>query len=217
MNHNTKVLSLAILLALCAAQARADQTNLVQDLSIQLSGLKQGRSTTSGNVAVTSTDSAWVGTRDVINALGAATGNTFSKAAKLVVITLLPDGSSSVAVRDGGNSVDVSGYFYHEQQSDFIVSSVANKKTGKASSSDYSLQRFALMDSGGSPLTLHFDVRGITVDSSSTSANGVSNRESSADVTGMGDRNGSFLILQGTISVHGRTLEVVPDSQPPCS
>ena len=41
--------------------------------------------------------------------------------------------------------------------------------------------------------------------------------ETNANVAGTGDDNGHFLILQGTISIRGRTLEVVPGDpyQPP--
>jgi len=78
---------------------------------------------------------------------------------------------------------------------------------------DFSIQRFALHDVGGyPPLTLHWDVQGLAEESDS-STGGVSSPGSDlrVSVLGTGDRNGSFLILQGTISVLGHDTEVVPE------
>jgi len=210
MNHLVKIIAAAVLLAVGTMETRADHTNLVQELNIQLFGLTQGGSTSNGNVAITSVNMATVGTREVINALGAATGNTFSRAARLVVITPMAGGPSSFAVRDGSTSVDVSTFFTYQQQSDVLTSSVANLKTGRSSSSLYSLQRLALTDSYVS-LNLHFDVSGIAT-STTTSASPNVRNETEIDGSGAGDRNGNLLLLQGSIHIRGNTLEVVVDS-----
>ena len=47
-------------------------------------------------------------TKDVIELLGDATGNTFSSKAKLILVTNLGTEDSGVFVRDGTNDVDVS-------------------------------------------------------------------------------------------------------------
>jgi hypothetical protein len=86
-----------------------------------------------------------------------------------------------------------------------------NTKTGRAVEADYSIHRFSLHD-WGSPIGLHFDVQGIATENLSNGANPQS--ELSADVVGSGDRNGQLLILQGSVTVRGRTLEVVPDGPP---
>jgi len=39
--------------------------------------------------------------------------------------------------------------------------------------------------------------------------------ELSADVSGTGDNAGALLILQGTVRVHGQTVEVVPGNATP--
>ena len=136
-------------------------------------------------------------------------GNSFSRTARLVVITPVLSGNSSVAVRDGGNSTDVSSFFILEQLGGSITSYVVNTRTGRSSSTVYSLQHFALQD-GYSSLNLHFDVRGIATDNSLNAVD-----ELDADVSGAGDRSGASLILQGSLSIRGHTLEVVADAQLP--
>ena len=194
----------------------ADQTNLVQTLSVQLAGIKQGGASTAGNIVIKNVDTVRVGTDAVISALGAASGNTFSRNARLVVVTPLPGGFSSVQVRDGTVSVDVTGLFNHEQLSGSVGVSLANTRTGRSTSTDYSIQQFVLRDADGfAPLALHFNVQGIAADNSAASSNSGSASELSASVAGAGDRDGNVLILQGSITVKGHALEVVPDSPPP--
>ena len=52
----------AVLFVLAAFQAKADHTNLVQNISIRLSGITQGGTRTNGNVVTTSINGAHVGT-----------------------------------------------------------------------------------------------------------------------------------------------------------
>lgn len=49
MKNSMKLAVLATVLSLVAVQARADHTNLVRNMTIQLVGFKQGGSTTSHN------------------------------------------------------------------------------------------------------------------------------------------------------------------------
>jgi hypothetical protein len=214
MNHIKKLTAIAALFTMAALRSNAETTNLVQDISIQLTGYQQGATQINGNSVNTRVDSSRVGTAGVIVALGASTGNSFSTAARLVAVTSLSDGSSSIQVRDGDNSVDVTAFFSHEQSGDTLQSSVTNLKNGHSSESDFSVQRFTLHDVGGyQPLTLHFDVQGIIqVDDSSN--NGLSSPGSNltGNVVGTGDRNGVFMILQGVISIRGHDTEVVPDN-----
>ena len=93
MKHTTKLTIMATVMSLAAVQAWADQTNLVRNLNIQLVGYQQGGTTATKNVTTTTVDKVQVATADVINALGTATGNSFSTSAQLVVITPLPSGS----------------------------------------------------------------------------------------------------------------------------
>jgi hypothetical protein len=216
MNQHVKIPALAALLLSTALQSKADQTNLVQHLSIRLSGITQGPTETNKNVVKTSADFARVGTADVIKQLGIATGNSFSDQADLVVVTPLPSGSSSIVIRDGNSSVNVSSFFIYEVKSGFVTSSQSNLKTGRTSSTDYSVQRLALIDSPNYPLlSLHFDLQGIAVEMSTTGPSMATRTELDASVSGWGDQEGKLLLLEGTFRVHGYSLEVVPSAPPP--
>ncbi|HWY30977.1 MAG TPA: hypothetical protein VNX46_09495 [Candidatus Acidoferrum sp.] len=214
--NQIKLTAIAALFAVAAFQTKADTTNLVQDVSIQLNGFRQGAPRTNSTTITVGVDTTSVGTAGVIGALGAATGNSFSTGARLVSVTPLAGGDSAVQVRDGGNTVDVTAFFSHQQFGDTLFTSTTSRSTGRTSESDYSVQRFALHDADGFPaLTLHFDVQGIT-EADDTAVNGVSSPGSNitASVVGSGDRNGRSMIFTGTISMRGHTTEVVPDGGP---
>jgi len=211
MKHTTKLTIMAAVMSLAAVQAWADQTNLVRNLNIQLVGYQQGDTTSTKNVTTTTVDKVQVGTADIIAALGTATGNSFSTAAQLVIVNPLPSGSVSIQVRDGGKSVDVSCFFIEAFLSATVGKSTANSKTGKSSGSNYSLQEFAFVDQGGYvPMALHYDVTGMAIENFSIPELPGPRSELSADVSGTGDSAGNLLILKGTISLSGQTLEVVP-------
>src|SRR5581483_3063090 len=191
------------------AQSRADHTNVVQTLNIQLFAVTQGSTTTFGNIVTKNVNTVSISTRRVIDALAAATANTFSSTSKLVVVTPLDGEATMVQVRDGTNApVDVTGFFSIQQLSGSVDNSVSNTRSGRSSDVGYSIQRFVLQDANGDSLSLHFDVNGFTVDSSNSSQPGT---EFDAGVSGAGDRNGNLIILQGVISLHGHATEVVQD------
>ena len=211
MNNTLKFTLIAALASLAAIPAWADQTNLVRSLDIQLVGVQQGQTVTLKNVTTTMVDKMKVETTDVINAIGAAIGKTFSPGAQLVVITPLPNGSGTIAIRDGGNSLDVSSFFFQSNLTDAVGKSTVNHKTGKSNGSNYSIQQFGLQDVGGfQPLALHYNLSGVAVENFSIPAIPDPRSELSADVSGAGDIAGNLLILQGTLRVHGQTIEIVP-------
>jgi hypothetical protein len=215
MNQIKKLTAIAALFTAAALRTNADTTNLVQDVTIQFTGYRQGSTQTNGNNVSTGVDNTRIGNTRVIAAFGDATGNSFSTDARLVAVTSLSDGSSSVQVRDGDNAVDVTAFFGHEQFGDTLHSGLTNLKNGRSSESDYSVQRFVVHDVGGYlPLTLHFDVQGITEVDDSSSNGGVSTPgfNLSGNLVGTGDRDGVFMILQGSLSIHGHDTEVVPDT-----
>lgn len=207
-----KLAVLAVVSMAIAVQVQAQQTNLVQSFSIQLFGFSQGGSNKLGNLVSTNVNLVQVGTRQVIQALGAADSDTFSPLAKLVLVTPLNGGSPRVQVRDSNNQpVDVTDFFDMEALSDAVVGSVSNTKSGRGSSVTYEIGRFALQDAHGETLSLHFNVDGIVTGNSSSPLFGPASPQNStvdANVMGSGDRNGNLLILQGSIEIFGRTLEV---------
>jgi hypothetical protein len=207
-----KTFKLAVLGAVAlafAAQVQAQQTNLVQNLSIQLSGFSQGGAATFSHTVETNVNPVRVDTRQIIQALATATMNSFSSTSKLVVVTPLGGGNPSIQVRDGSNPpVDVSEFFDLEALSGSVNGSVQDTRSGRGSSISYEIARFALQDAVGASLSIHFDVNGVTTTSSDIPSSGVPIPMVNANVSGSGDRNGNLLILQGSIVIFGRTLEV---------
>src|SRR6476646_10870201 len=67
-------LTMAALVVL-GAQARADQTNVVQNLNIRLTGYQQGRTVETSRFKTPAINAVRVDSRRVIAALAAATGN----------------------------------------------------------------------------------------------------------------------------------------------
>ncbi|HVV73125.1 MAG TPA: hypothetical protein VHI52_16750 [Verrucomicrobiae bacterium] len=206
-------LTLMLSLVVGTWRVQADQTNLVQELSIHLAGLSQGPTVTNRNVVVTRTRDQHFNSHDVIAALGKSVGSAFSDSAKLLVITPLQGGNSAIVVRDGASSLDVSAYFIHEQSSGSVSAMETQVKTGRGTGTDYSIQRFALRDVPDStPLDLHFDVNGVAEETTQTAPPQPARTELDAYVYGAGDSAGNLVILQGRVRVHGHTLEVVPDN-----
>ncbi len=203
---------LSMFISMGVFQAHADNTNVVQNLSIQLRGVQPGGPVTNRNTITTGLSPAKIENRDIIKALGLSTSNQFSRSAKLVVVTPLGGGDSAIQVRDGSNQVDVSDYFRHTQLSDSVSGSVSNTVTLRSVNLDYSIQRFSLRDAEGKPaLGLHFDVRGFAAERTAARAGNLE-----LEAAGAGDANGSPLILHGEIDIQGDRLEVVPGvSLPP--
>jgi hypothetical protein len=206
-----KIAALAVVAMAVGVQAQAEQqTNLVQNLSIQLVGVSQGSPFSFGGTSGTNVNNVFIGTRQVIQALGSATANTFSSASRLVVVTPIEGGDAHIQVRDGSNTVDVTDFLVAQEVSGSVDGSVSTLRPVRSTSVSYLISRFALQDMDGATLSLHFDVNGFTTINSSTGGFfGAQGPTTNANVSGTGDRNGNPLILQGSIVIFGRTLEVV--------
>jgi hypothetical protein len=204
----------ALIILGTVARVNADQTNLVQGLYLHLTGVSQGTTQTNGNIERTSLSPLTIETHDVITVLGSASGNSFSDAAKLVLITPLAGSSPTIWVRDGTVSVEVTSFFEYEVKTGVLTSSVTNLKSGRNSSSDYSIQRLALAGAPSANLAIHFDVQGIAAQNTVTGVAGA-RTELNASVTGFGDEGGQLLILEGSFRLHGSSLEVVSSTPPP--
>jgi hypothetical protein len=206
-----KMAVLAVVAMAVGVQAHAStQTNLVQNLNIQLVGVSQGSAFSFGGTSGTNINTVVIGTRQIIQALGTATGNTFSFRSSLVVVTPTDGSAAHIQVRDGGNTVDVTDFLMAQELSPSVDGSVSTVRPARATSVSYLISRFVLQDADGATLPFHFDVNGFTTINSSTGGFfGSQGPTTDANVSGTGDRNGSLLILQGSIEIFGRTLEVV--------
>jgi len=209
-----KTVKMAILAAFafaCALSVQAQETNLVQNLNIQLFGFSQGNVSTFRGTTVSNFNLVQINTRQIIQALAVSTMNSFSSTSKLVLVTPV-DGSASpsVQVRDGANDpVDVTGFFVIEALSGSVDGGVFNTRAQRGTGVSYKITRFVLQDNDGTPISMHFDVDGVTTINSSTPPDGVPLSPTiNANVSGSGDRDGNLVILQGSIDVIGHTLEV---------
>jgi len=223
MNLPSKLLTAAALAAatfLYPASTEAQQVDAVLNINIQLNTVSQGPVTTVGSTTQSRVVYSSITTRDVIRALGAAEGTTFSRQAKLVLLT--PTNNLdlwTVQVRDGSRKVDVTGFFVHQAGSAEVDGAWVNNRNGNAGENDYSLDAFALQDPGAfQPLGIHFAVSGLTV----TSQQGIVRRGQitgqtsriSARVSGAGDVQGNLILIEGNISAEGSGTETV-DAPPP--
>jgi hypothetical protein len=201
----------ALLIAAATVTARADTTNLVENIQIHLTGLSQGSTTTSRNTVTTSVDAVNVETAQIIQSLAKATGQTFSKSSRLVLLTPLGGGDSSVQVWDGSVEFDVSTFFSLQTVGAPVTSSTTNTKNGNTTSDTYSVQQFVLQDSYFDlTLNTHFNVSGLGTDVSANHPIPGPDNRLDVNVSGSGDRNGTAVVLEGTVSVSGQTLQVVP-------
>ena len=216
---SVKLAVAALSLVATLSQAQTDQTNLVQTLQVNLQAVSQGATTTNRNIVSTSLDSDRLNSGDIIASLGPVLGYNFSQSSRLVLVTPVDGGFTKIEVRDGNLKVDVTGFVVFEQVGGAITRGVQNLRTGDSSHSTFSIHRLALQDNWGyEPLPLSFDARGLAVDNETTPQRRWSRRariDLRADVTGSGDRAGDALIIQGTVTVSGGTLEVVTNDGPP--
>jgi hypothetical protein len=207
-----KTFKLAVLAAVafvCTSQVQAQTTNLVQNLSIQLYGYSQGGASHFGSIVTTNVNVVRVDTRQIIQALGVATFNAFSSTSKLVVVEpVTGDARPRVQVRDGNRKpVDVSDFLVIQSLSDTVNGSVINTKNGRGTTIGYEVAGFSLRD-GDESISLHFEVNGIATSNSSTPAFGPFSNTVDVNVSGSGDRNGTLMILQGSVDIFGHTVEV---------
>ena len=207
-------LFIAVGLALCGtAPLFGAQTNLVQTLQINLTAYTQASVTTNGTVISSTADSTKIQSSDVIQWIGAATSASFSPKAQLLFVKPLPDGDSSIVVRDGTNSVDVSQFFSHEVSDPRITQGKFDTSTGVGVGREHSLQSFGVSDSSAGTLASHFEVSGLArATFVGVVSKGValgSAYSFVADVAGNGDLNGTPAIVAGTISGLGKKIEVL--------
>src|SRR6266850_7681287 len=201
----TTVLSVlgCALLAAGVIQARAQTTNVLLNVNIALSGVEQTDSETTTRVHI--------GTKDVIAAIGAATTNTFSPRARLLVLANSGGGPGFI-IRDGNptNDFAVPGGMLTVANVRSVGTTRTNA-TGVITGAETSIDRFAL----DTP-TLAFDVQGYTILNTSNRGAGrnllddTSPVSVNSKVNGVGTRAGLDNVLQGIISASGRKIEITP-------
>jgi len=209
----------ALLMAVALQTAPAQVTNTEEALvlNFNLTGVSQGPTTTTAGGVETRVGISTITSRDVIQVLGAATGNAFSRKARLILVTPTNNLESwTVQIQDGTKTVDVTGFVAHSPGPASVGSAFVNNRNGNAGGTEYSVDGFGLQDQFGYPsLSAHFGVSGFTV----TTSTGIVNRRGQvtgqtdsiqADVSGTGDTNGQLLIIGGTVDAESiGTVQVV--------
>lgn len=196
--------NLAKLSVVCAVLAlagtRVGAQNLVQNITIALSGYDQSPAVDNGTNTTQAAVGILVTTKNVIQALGAALGVSFSSSAQLQFLLSTAGVLQSVAVSDGGQQTDVTS-FVTITDGNYVIKSKSNDSTGVGSQLEYGIREFTLSPGGG----LSFDVQGFTTIIASTTAGSGGTTTTvvqfTAAVAGTGtDANGNTLVLKGTIS-----------------
>jgi hypothetical protein len=220
MKRPFKLAALAAFIAAAAMTSHA-QTNRVANLGFQLVFYSQGATTTNGTRVVEDADVTRFGTKDLIQILGAATSNDFSRAARLLRVTAIIDGTNggtTTIVKDGTNVVDVTGFF--STALDGVVvhdSTFINGRLLKATR--YSIRNLALKDKTGFPaLAAHFAVQGFDVADfhraepmkAGSDMDDHGDHDATWTVNGTGDHNGQPIVVKGEINVNFIRIVVGP-------
>jgi hypothetical protein len=209
----------ALLMAVALQTAPAQVTNTEEALvlNFNLTAVAQGPTTSTPGGVTTRVGVSTITSQDIIQVLGAATGNTFSRRARLILVTPTNNLESwTVQIEDGGTTVDVTGFIVHTPGGASVGSAFVNNRNANAGATEYSIDGFGLQDQFGFPaLSAHFSVSGFTV----TTSTGVVNRRGQvtgqtdsiqADTSGTGDTNGQLLIIEGTVDAQSiGTVQVV--------
>jgi hypothetical protein len=154
MKTTVKLAVIGTLLALGCGTLKA-QSNVVQTLTVNLTGVQQTGDGTTSPAKITN--------KEIITALsgGSGTNGTFSSRARLMTVTPIEGGTTSVIVRDivghGNVDTDVSGNFSMNTAATVTKALVAGTGT------DYSIQTFSF--SSGS---VAFNVQGYSTASEKT-------------------------------------------------
>jgi hypothetical protein len=227
MIHAMKIIPVAALLmavALQTAPAQVTNTEEALELRFNLNGVSQGPTTTTTGGVATGVRVSTITSRDIIQVLGTATGNTFSPRARLILITPTNNLENwKVQIQDGSTTVDVTGFIVHNPGSASVGSAFLNNRSSDAGGTEYSVDGFGLQDQSGYPsLSAHFGVSGFTV----TTSTGVVNRRGQvvgqtdsiqSDVSGTGDSNGQLLIIEGSVDAESIGTVTVVTGNPGAS
>ena len=200
-------------LVLAGMPMQATTTNLVQTLDFNLTARLQGPTVTNLGTTVESIRATKMTTHEIIRLLGQATTNAFSPEARLLSVRPLPDGPTTVEVRDGTNRLNVGTFFTHTK-SDPAVEKTISGRRGFIVGLEYAIHNFALVDAANFPaLPSHFSVSGLAIVSFEGKLNpqgGVTDEvdQYSFVAAGTGDINGHPAVISGQITGKGKELEI---------
>lgn len=222
MKNAIRLASLTALLAVGTAPALMAQTtvaptNVTLDLDFYLTTVSQGTVVTNGSNIINGVQFGSITEGSIIKELGASTSNTFSGRAELALVTPVNEPDDwTVLVKDGSNTVDVTGFFTFTPGTNSVGRTIINGADETVSDTSYSIDSFALHDATNfPPLTTHFHVRGFTITETrgvvptATALFGVP-ESIAAEVSGEGETSGNLLIIEGLVTARPNYEVVTP-------
>jgi hypothetical protein len=214
MTKAIRLASLTAVLAVGTAPALLAQTTVppggvTLDLDFYLTTVSQGTVVTNGSNVINGVQFGSINEASIIKELGVSTSNTFSRRAELALVTPVNEPNDwTVLVKDGSNTVDVTGFFTFTPGTNSVGRTVINSADQTVSDTAYSIDGFALHDATNFPaLKTHFHVRGFTATTTRgvvpTAAGVFGVTESiNADVSGQGETGGNLLIIEGVVTAN---------------
>ena len=109
MKNLVKLSIISAILAFEASQGRAQ--NLVQNITIALSGYVQGTNSDNGSNATQTASATQATTKSVIQGLGTLLGTNFSAKAQLQFVLDTSGVLQAVVINNGGQQTDVTAFF----------------------------------------------------------------------------------------------------------
>jgi len=214
----TCLIAAAVIAACCSIPARAAQTNAVQTINLQLTLLTQGpfqtNSPATNDITATVTKTT-IATKDVIGWLGTATTNDFSSRAKLVRVRHFnaATNETTIEIRDGTNSVDVSAFFSNTFSSEKVDESIYNRATGLRTGKQFENLHLELTNAPPHNLVAHFNVFGSARLSYVSVASGktvlVADEINAMALAGSGAGPGGVPgLMTGSVNINGAVREV---------
>jgi len=182
---------------MAAGLVQSQGQNIVQNITINLTGVAQGEAAVPVRIS----------NKDILNVLGGELGSDLTGGKILLVSS--GEGSIVVVRPRGAEDVDVSEFLSKTQISDGVVTDRSTETTTDITT--VSINQFVMTSGEGGT---SFDVQGYTTERTRQVTFGGENIGESTDtkakVAGTGSVAGQFAVLQGSISVTGRKVETAP-------
>jgi hypothetical protein len=215
----TKLAKLTVISAVALlsglTQTQAANTNVVQHVTFALTYLEQGPTNhPSTNITVHKAIKVQVTTKDIIQALCAATTNTFVKGDSLVRVINInaTTNETTFEIRNGTNTaIDVTGFFTLSHSTNSVDAYSTDSATGITSGVTTDITFLTLANVPPYNLLANFKLGGLTATTHTSIKDGksvIGVDEVSAVVAGTGaDTNGMPAVISGTVNVNASVSE----------
>ena len=203
MKNTVKLAAIGALMVAGLVQSQAQTSNVTFNVSQALTVALTGWAQTGGGSNSTSVTSVHIGTKDVIGALAAATGTSFSPKAKLLILSASDGSSTSIIVRDvaGKTNVDTDVSAFLARTTSVTAEKAVTSASGKTTGTMYSIDTFTFGGGTNAATSLSFTVQAYTTTSLNSGA-------FSSAVNGSGTTTaGDTAVLKGNINASATKKE----------